>query len=189
MVQNSKDGIFVYRINKENIVTYVSDNWLSFAQENHGGEKCHPDFVRGQSLWDFIADHETRYIYENIIQKVRESKHCIKIPFRCDSPDKRRFLELSIIPLEGEEIEFQSKIIKIEEREGINFLRNDIARSGEFLRMCSFCKKMAISKEEWVELEIAVAVLKLFENTQLPKISHGVCPSCYKAYMENRDKE
>jgi len=176
---------YSYRIDKDNIITYVCENWFSFAEENDGGGKCHPDFVKGKSIMQFIADHETIHILESIIRKARNSKQLIKrIPFRCDSPSKRRFMELSLIPLGHDDIEFRSTILNIEEREAIAVLQSNVPTSEEFIRICSYCKKMAVSENKWVDLEIAVSSLKLFEKSTLPQISHSVCPSCYRTQLE-----
>jgi hypothetical protein len=34
----------------------------------------------------------------------------------------------------------------------------------------------------WVEVEEAVRELWLFERTQLPQITHGVCPDCQESF-------
>jgi hypothetical protein len=35
-----------------------------------------------------------------------------------------------------------------------------------------------MSEVRWVEVETAIAELDLFGQVPLPRISHGICPSC-----------
>ena len=63
-----------------------------------------------QPLWRFIADPETTYLYKQIFAKIRSGKSPVRIPFRCDSPECRRFMEMKLSLLAGDSIEFLSKI-------------------------------------------------------------------------------
>jgi hypothetical protein len=45
----------------------------------------------------------------------------------------------------------------------------ETARSNEIVRICSMCKKIAISQREWVEIEERVAKLRLFEEDAMPQ--------------------
>ena len=183
MELKSKKEIYIHRIDKNEIIVSVSDNWLSFAEENFGANSCNPENVVGSSLWDFIHDPETVHLYEIILKKVRGHQRAATFPFRCDSPEERRFLILSVVPMMDDAIEFISSVSRTEARESIELLKSDIERSDEFVRICSMCKKIAISDEEWIEIEIAMQELKLFEKDVLPNLTHGVCHSCYDAAM------
>ena len=43
--------------------------------------------------------------------------------------------------------------------------------------MCAWCDRFLV-EGEWVEVEEAAARLQLFLRSELPTISHGICPSC-----------
>jgi hypothetical protein len=179
---------YVHRVDKNNIIVAVSDNWKSFAQDNLGARTLFPENIIGSSLWDHIRDLETRYLYEMILQKVREHNRPVAFSFRCDAPDKRRFLKLSVIPMKDGTVEFISQIIKTESRKPVELLRSDLERSDEKIRICSMCKKIAISETEWKEIESAIQELKLFEKDMLPQFTHGVCKSCFEAAMIELDR-
>ena len=172
-----------YWLDTEERITDVDGNWLEFARENEGEESCLPDLILNRPLWAFIHDEETRHLYEIIIEKVRSRGKPVTIPFRCDSPSKRRYLELTIKPLPQGRLEFQTKLLKVESREPVALLREDAPRSSQHVRICSFCKKVALSDSEWVEIEEAVWRLKLFELARLPQLTHGACPGCYQSIM------
>jgi len=176
-----------YSIDNHDIIVAVSENWRSFAEENCGIPACLPEKIIGSSLWGHIADWETRQLYELILKRVQNTKHQATFPFRCDSPAKRRFLTLTIIPTPRGLVDFKSKIVKTESREPVELLNSEIEKTDELLRICSMCKKVAISKTEWVEVEIAVQQLGLFQKKVMPQFTHGVCPPCFAAAMVELD--
>ncbi|MEJ2697473.1 MAG: hypothetical protein P8013_12600 [Candidatus Sulfobium sp.] len=171
--------IYVYRIDRNDRIVFISDNWLAFAEANEGADSCHPSLVLDKSLWDFIAGPETRHLYDVIIGNVRTRKRAVIIHYRCDSPAYRRFMEMTVNPLDGGGVEFRSRIVRIEERDIVALLEDCGTHSEEMVTMCSFCKKVRLSGDEWVEAEEAVERLDLFGASRLPQISHGVCQPCY----------
>lgn len=188
MEQLNHRETYVHRVDKNDIIIAVSDNWQSFAQDNLGARTLYTENIIGSSLWDHIRDSETKHLYEVILQKVRKSNRQVTFSFRCDSPDKRRFLTLSVIPLKDGFVDFISQTIKIEQRKPVELLRSDIERSDEKIRICSMCKKIAISETDWKEVEPAIQELKLFEKDVLPQFTHGICQSCFEATMAELDK-
>jgi hypothetical protein len=180
---------YIYRINKNDIIVYVSDNWNSFANENFGSHSCNKENVVGFSMWKFIHDLETLHLYKILLRKVRWNRFTARFPFRCDSPGERRFLELLVVPLKDKAIEFRSQLILAERREPIDLLKHDLVRSDEYLRICSLCKKIAVSETEWQEVEIALATLKLFEKDKMPKLTHGICSSCHDSIITGLDSQ
>jgi hypothetical protein len=176
--------VCTYRIDGNGIIAQVGDSWRRFADENFGGPSCDPANVIGSSLLDIIHDTETRHLYETLFHWVRERGRPTTIPFRCDSPDRRRFLELEIVPLSNDAIEFRSRVIRTERREPVDLLNNKRECSDELVRICSMCKKIAVSETEWREVESAIAALKLFEKERMPRLSHGLCPTCFREAMK-----
>lgn len=174
---------FIYIIDKMDRINYVSDNWLLFAQENQAGEICHPHIVINKSIWEFIEGDETTQLYKIILNTVRTRNKSVVLPFRCDAPEKRRYLELLITPIQQENIEFSSNIIYEEIRDNVNLLDLGTPRSDQLIKMCSMCKKIKLSENTWVEVEVAIVSLKLFERSMLPQISHGLCTDCFKLGM------
>lgn len=175
--------VFVYRIDQADIITSVCDNWKSFATDNAWAGECSPENVVGHVLWDFIQDRETRHLYMELFKIVRAGKGAGPIPFRCDSPRERRFLELLLSPLPDGRIEITSTIIRSEPRDHVKLLDNQTPRSGELVKICSMCKKIAVAEDEWVEMEEGLARLKLFEADKMPGLTHGLCLPCYRVAL------
>lgn len=183
----SSNEVYSHRADKNDIIIEVSDNWGAFAHDNFGANTCLPDDVVGSSLWDHIADPETRHLYEIILKKVRENKTQAELSFRCDSPETRRFLRLSVTSEDEDSVTFRSELLRTESRSPVELLRSDIDRSDELVKICSMCKKIAISITQWEEVEVAVEIMKLFELNILPQFTHGVCPSCYEIAIRELD--
>jgi hypothetical protein len=176
-------NVFIYRIDFTDTIIRVSENWADFANENAWSGSVRPEEVVGHSLWDFIQGRETRHLYQALIRRVRMKTPSKVISFRCDSPGERRHLELLIEALPDDQIEITSRILRTEARTPIRLLGPDAPRSKEIVSLCSVCKKVKISSEKWVELEDGLAHLKIFEKDEMPKLSHGLCQSCFKDAM------
>jgi hypothetical protein len=177
------EDVFIYRIDVRDIIVSVSQNWESFALDNAWGCELSPKNVVGHLLWDFIQDIETRHLYKEVFQRVRAGRPIGPIPFRCDSPQERRFLELFLSLLPDGQVEITSTIVKTERRDPIRLLDKDMPRSSDFIRICSMCKKISTFHNKWVEIEEGLAQLRPFEACEMPKLTHGLCPDCYKAII------
>lgn len=176
-----------YCIDGDDRILWVSDTWITFARENGAAESCHPDVVLNRSLWDFIDGVETRYLYDFLLNKIRKTRNSARLPFRCDGPDKRRYLELRITAAGKDTVEFASSVIREEVRGSVVLLEPDIPRSEKFIKMCSMCKKVEVAEKSWQDMEAAIASLGLFEESKLPKITHGLCPECFTFGMAEVD--
>ena len=180
--------IYSQRIDENDIVVAVSENWQSLAEENSGLGTCFSKNVVGASLWAHIREPEKRHLCSLILQKVREHHRQRTFSFRCDSPKKRSLLILNVIPHENGFVDFKSQIVKTELGEPVELLRVDRERAKDLIKICSMCKKIAISETEWEEIDIAVQEMKLFEWEVLPRITHGLCQPCFDIIMAKLDK-
>ncbi len=182
------EEVFIYRIDNSDTIVSVSDNWDSFAFGNAWDNSgCRPEDVVGHKLWDFIEDIETQHLYAEIFQRVRSGRRCGPIPFRCDSPQERRFLELILVLMTDKQIEVTSRILRTESRDPLGLLDRETVRTSRLIRLCSMCKKMETPSKEWAEIEAGLAELRLFEATEMPQITHGLCPHCYNVTMAELD--
>jgi hypothetical protein len=176
----SKD-IFIYRIDINDTIVSVSDNWYTFADANAWGGSLRPEDVVGHRLWDFIQDSETQYLYQELFRRVRGGIPSRTIPFRCDSPSERRYLELLVEALSDGHIELTSKILRTEPRSPVRLLDVDTSRSTNFVIVCSMCKRIKVSPGQWAEIEEGLARLRVFEADEMLQLTHGLCHPCYDA--------
>lgn len=176
---------FVYHVDAEDRIIFVNAEWLAFAGGN-GGLCQSLDSLLGVSIWKFLTDATTYQIYELVMAKVRERGNSITLPFRCDSPDKRRFMELEIKPLQARQLQFSSRLLREEARPTVLLLTSGKPCNDKHLLMCSWCKRVATP--EWLEVEDAVLRLRLFDEATVPQITHGICPDCQRSIQKEIDQ-
>jgi hypothetical protein len=165
-----------YRINDRDEIVFLNDAWIRFAVDNHGYNLT-PRQVLQHPLWNFLTDDVTRQVYADSVRRVRKGQD-VRFDMRCDSPSFRRFLELSISLCPEGQVEFTTREIRREVRTPISLLITGIPRSYDLLHMCSWCKRVEMENNTWVEIEDAVARLQLYLQPSLPSLTHGICDEC-----------
>jgi hypothetical protein len=161
-----------YRINDRDHIEFVSDAWVPFATANGAPELV---AVVGRSLWDFVSEMTTRQIYQDLIARVRTGRTA-SFPYRCDAPERRRFMHMMVRPAGRRGVEFDSVTLRIEERRPIAVSRTaDSAH--RLLRVCSWCKRVDVHGT-WHEIEAAVELLGVFAAGAPPALTHAICSDC-----------
>jgi hypothetical protein len=168
-------GDVVYRINERGEICFVNAAYDAFARAN-GGERLLGAAVLRRPLWDFVCDPPTRQLYREIIARVRAGT-LTRFRLRCDAPDRRRLLEMFVARAADGTVEFRVRTLA-EEARPAQALLDPAAPRGDLLRACGWCKKVRVGSV-WVEVEDAVARLRLFEEPAVPALTHGICDECY----------
>jgi hypothetical protein len=171
----------VYRVNARNEIVFVSRGWDRFAASNDG-ERIMSSLILQQPLFDFVADPTTRALYRRVLDLARTGR-ALRFELRCDSPSCRRLLAMTVTPAENGDVDFCTHVLSAQERESQALLDPDVARSDEILRDCSWCNRIEIDGK-WIEVEDAIESLKLFEQSYLPAMQHGVCEPCFAKMTE-----
>jgi hypothetical protein len=181
MIDGAAGPPLVYWLDPQRRIVRVSEGWAPFAEANQAPELARPELI-GRSLWELVRGAETRALYELIFEKVDADGRPARLPFRCDAPDERRFLELEIAPRAGGGHVVSSRTLRCEPREPVALLDAAAPRTDELLLMCSLCKRLEVAAAgappRWLEVEEAIRTLDLFGRLALPQLSHGVCPDC-----------
>jgi hypothetical protein len=177
MSADSKNEL-VYRIDAGGTIIEVNDRWEEFWRANapHGAPM--PRFV-GTRLWSHVGNRTLMHFYQALVAKVRRTGNELVVPFRCDSPEARRYMEMRIRRLSAGVVEFRTLTVRQEGTgtPGTAFLTGATSRySREFVRMCSWCRRVAAP--DWVEVEEAIRRLKLFELEEIPRVTHAICEDC-----------
>jgi hypothetical protein len=171
-------------VNGRDAIVFVDEGWLAFARANDArhliGER-----VLGHSLWEFVSDATTAHLYQKTLRRVRQG-HVARFPLRCDGPAHRRWLEMTITPLEAEGAEFATRVVKVEDREAVSLLDPSTPRSEQWQALCAWCSRLEI-EGAWVEVEEAIQRLRLFEAATLPRLTHGICSSFFQNVMSTLD--
>jgi hypothetical protein len=82
-------------------------------------------------------------------------------------------------------VEFESRIVRQELREHVRLMNPSVERGKRFVSICGWCKKIALPNGQWVEVEEAVRVLNLFDEPQLPTLTHGICGECTASFLKS----
>ena len=165
-----------YRIDETDTIVFLDDAWIRFGKEND--LQLSPRVVVGQRLWTFISNPQTRELYSYILKRVRQKRVHLHVHFRCDGPDRRRFMELGVQSLPNGRVEFKCTTIREEERIPIELFDADSVRTSDSLKVCSWCKLVEVSEARWLEVEDAIEELSLFDAGMLPELRHCNCPKC-----------
>jgi hypothetical protein len=167
---------FIWIIDDLDRIVHVNEAWLAFAREN-GAPELSRARVLAQYLWRFIQGRETAYLYKQILGRVRAGNSPLKFPFRCDSPDCRRFMEMKLSLLDGGAVQFMAQPRR-EYRPPLDLLTASGDRSELFVKFCSWCKKIYIPERGWEAVEDAIGLLDLFGNHPMPRLTHTICDDC-----------
>lgn len=119
-----------------------------------------------------------------LLRRIRGELRSVELPFRCDSPDVRREMDIQITAHgSGRFVLFSARLRSQEQRQETQpLLSPDAPRGEQTLAMCGWCDRFLVG-EEWVEVEEAMARLGLFRLAEMPAISHGICPDCGEMLM------
>jgi hypothetical protein len=171
-----------YIIDGQDRIISINAEWIAFAHAN-AGDTVLPAHVLGRFLWDLIQDPEMRQIYQLLRARVRQERS-ISLNLRCDSPIARRWLTLTLTALPDDGVKYVSTITLEQPRSYVALWDAAVPRQQELLRICSWCNKVQVPSDQWVEVEDAIAILRLFDAAFLPRLTHGICPICQQGMFE-----
>jgi hypothetical protein len=173
--QDSEHRDVVYRVDADDRICFVNDAWLDFADANAGPSGA--EGLLGSPILSHISDAETRHIYRLLLDRARAAARPVRFRYRCDSPELRRLLEMHIRALPGGQVEFCSRVLRLEPRAPVRLLDPAVRRRrGDPLQICSWCKAVLV-QTAWLEVEAAMQRLGA-SDADLPPLSHGICPAC-----------
>ncbi len=175
----------VYQIDRNDRLCEVGGSWTRFAQANNG-DSVMPERVLGRSLWDFISDNHVRELYRQILRRARAG-HPARFDYRCDAPESRRLFRMTIRTVAGGNVEFMSRLLWQEARPRVDLLDHEMPASGPWVRVCSWCQKVSLPDGAWVPVEEAAEKLGFLGEEHTPRLTHGICPSCHSAMLEQLD--
>jgi hypothetical protein len=165
-----------YAINEHDHLIRVDEGYYRFAEENRW-----PDAGSslGRSLWDYVSGSEMKKLQRLLVRRIRDEVGDVELPFRCDGPEVRREMDIRIVARPGGRVVLFSSRLRSERVRDLpqRLLDPTTRRSTETLSMCGWCDRFEVDGE-WVEVEEAARRLELFNRSELPALSHGICPDC-----------
>ncbi len=167
------DSDLFYLLDTDNRIVRVGGPWDAFVLDNLGpggeGRDALAERVIGRALEDFIHDAPTLALLTRLIDGARFLKWERRLDYRCDSPDQKRYMSMSLRP----------------EAEGRVILTHTVLRSEPVLpafhwraatqgaQRCSLCNRVRIG-DAWVEPDHP----RVRGAPQPLPVAHTVCPVC-----------
>jgi hypothetical protein len=173
----------VYRLDQHDVITRVNTAWRTFAAAN--GAPALGSSVVGTSLWAHVSGTETRRLYQAVYATVRATGRAVTLPYRCDAPDERRWMELTVRPLGAGQLQVVSALVRRAQRAPVLLLDATVPRGDWPMLVCGWCNRVRTvsdaafgntARAPWVNAE-SVRV-GLTGATVLPRLMHDVCPDC-----------
>ena len=167
-----------YWLDAENRMVRVGSDWDRFASENDG-DKVLAAHVLGRPIWDFIRGDVTRMWYEAVIKLCRLRGSSLGRPYRCDTPNKRRFMQMAIVPEESGLLRFDHTILSVEPIRPPVYFRAALHAEGVPSMRCSMCGHISRDGSKWLEPEPSPAGDGKTALAPLPVI-YTVCQECQR---------
>ena len=165
-----------YELDQQLFIRHLGPGWDQFAIENGAPELVSPRPL-GQPLLLFLSDATTVHLYEILFKRVVQTRRSISFPIRCDGAARRRFLNLSVSLAAGGGFSLSSVLVRSEPRQPIHLFDPAKRRRQGSVIVCSWCQRVE-ANGTWVEVEEAIALLRLFERDDPPHAKGGVCDAC-----------
>ncbi len=169
-------SVVEYSINADDILITVDEAWAEFARENDAPGLSDLDPTR--TLWSYFNGEEVRDLWQLLIEQVRAKQAQACVPLRCDAPNMRRWLEMTITPAANGVVHFRSLLLFEQPRADISLLGLNTEGDSDAptVSVCSWCGR-GHHHAHWLEIEELLRELRLLENPS-PSIAYGVCPTC-----------
>ncbi len=184
--------------------------WREFAVAGGAPSLAEPAHVIGRSLFAFILGEEVRESYLRIHDLILSGHRArIAFPFRCDAPDLRRDMWMTVTPVRsgGEPVGilYRSAVRSSEPRPPWGFLASrSTSGSTEAMHVlvtCSYCR--SVRTPDWLPAPgsgpgpvrnesspgtggdwIDGGEYQRRGGTNLVRMSHGICGDCRRAIVE-----
>ncbi len=162
-----------YWLDSKDLIVKVSEEWDAFALENSSPEMLSNN-VLGLSIWNFVTGDQTRLWLNTLFGYERIHGKALMRPYRCDSPNEKRFMEMNV-SMDGKLLGVRHSVIRVEKLSPpLNFEFSSVKRSG-YRRRCSICNRTEMG-EKWMEPgELLESEKKLISPI---KVIYTVCQDC-----------
>lgn len=139
---NLEGATTIYRLDADDCIVSVQGPWDEFAVENGGVAVCACD-VSNRCIWDFVTGDATRMWLDAVFRIARVRNETLERPYRCDSPEIKRFMRMSIVPSEGGAVEVRHHLLAIEKRSvPVAFQCVPEASGNALMLRCSLCGRV-----------------------------------------------
>jgi hypothetical protein len=167
-----------YTLDPDDAITAVTGDWDRFALDN-GGDESLSTKVIGRRLDHFISGDVTLMFVRTLLMSARTLKRTVQRPYRCDSPQLKRFMEMTIVPRGNGVLEVCHRQVRSEPyRYSLPVTAAMPGAGSNFVKRCSLCQRIRVG-QMWSEVDDAVLEGRLQPGAAAKLVVvYGVCPDC-----------
>jgi len=178
--------------------------WREFALAAGAPGLADPSRVVGRSLFAFILGDEVRESYLRLHRVILSgSRARIAFPYRCDAPDLRRDMWMTVTPVRSAGtpvgVLYRSSVRATEPRARWGFLgvraEDEIVEALPLLTACSYCRSIRVpgwlppgddprdagaAEGDWIDGD----EYHRRGGSDRVRLSHGICTECRRAIVE-----
>lgn len=164
-----------YRLDSRDRIIEVSGGWDRFACDN-GAEELANESVIGMPLRSFISGDVTRMFIDTMHARARMSGRPMTVPYRCDSPGVKRFMEMSLEAIGSDLVSTHRLLAEQVLPRALVFRIAADGRPHSWTKRCSMCNRLSmpdgrlVEPDEFAETESA--------DGQTVGVIYFVCPEC-----------
>lgn len=147
------------------------------AVSAHGQGAASP--LLNRRLWDMLADGNVADIYQALLRRVREGGRTMAFHFRCDEPDTRRLLSMTMEPLADGGVRFTSRPLAAGPQSPIDFFHRHRLPPAD-VDVCRVCGAIHAAGL-WMEPDRALESLGIFSEDLDFRTWPSTCPTCRAA--------
>lgn len=162
-------------INPDNIVIDVNQAWDYFALQNNCPESTRIGVLE-KSILDAVSGKVTKQYWRDLLARAWLSTQPLKIDYRCDSPDTKRWMQMELCRLEDGNMRISHIQLASEKRTPAIHFKLASQRSSSTHIRCSICNRLK-ENDHWHEAETLIKTGNNAGSVYLPVI-YGVCTDC-----------
>jgi hypothetical protein len=170
-----------YEVDSSDALVTVNEAWSTFAVAN-GAPHLIAGCVIGRSLWDFITDDRTRRVYRSLLEGVRQGARR-QFLFRGDSPQRRRFMQMTLSASIGGHVVFESVTLGVQRCAPVAVPALDPTTTP--LRMCDWCRRVD-GPHGCREYD---GILPMAQAGRSSRVTYAMCPPCYTRVLHSLDAD
>lgn len=153
----------------------VGGSWDEQARRG-GAEALSGSGPVGRLLWQYVRGAALRDTYVALFRRARAGPRTLEFGFRCDDEHERRSFTMHVMPLGGESLRVETRLVRAEVRpEALAVIA--AGRGHHNAVRCSVCNHYRVG-DEWLDVVDAVEQRQLLGSVRPLRLLHGVCPGC-----------
>lgn len=172
----------IYWLDSVNVIQRVDEDWDRYMDSESWTERAASQCIIGKPLFDFICDDMTRMYIASMIESVRVLPKTLFRPYRCDTPELKRFMMMIVTPEDNGLIRVSHELLRTEPmvkktsfQTVTHTKQSKIIMSGIHFIRCSVCNRISeVGQNNWLEADA------LAGSNETIRVYYGLCPNCIR---------